>query len=101
MYHKAVDKPTCEFREVNPKAIKKKDMMDAKGALTPHTHLRYIICDKLRFSRPQAIIDYLLKVNQAIKDEHMLKKRVCGVVKLDKLQRDESFLDYLKMRNMK
>ena len=74
--------------------------MDEEGALTP-THFRYIICDKLRFDRPQAIIDYLLKVNQAIKDETTLKKRVCGLVELDKLQRDESFLDYLRMRNMK
>ncbi|CAO3672917.1 unnamed protein product [Umbelopsis ramanniana] len=67
----------------------------------PANSERYIICDKLRFNRPQAIIDYLLKVNQAIKDEPALKKRVCGIVELDKLQRDESFLDYLRMRNMK
>ncbi|KAI9285460.1 FtsJ-like methyltransferase-domain-containing protein [Umbelopsis sp. AD052] len=59
---------------------------------------RYIICDKLRFNRPQAIIDYLLSVNQAIKDEQT--KRVCGVVELATLKRDESFIDYLKMRNM-
>jgi hypothetical protein len=69
--------------------------------LTLLHYFRYIICDKLRFNRPQAIIDYLLTVNQAIKDEQTLQKRVCGVVELGKLQRDEPFLNYLRMRNMK
>ncbi|KAI8582419.1 hypothetical protein K450DRAFT_227081 [Umbelopsis ramanniana AG] len=67
----------------------------------PANSERYIICDKLRFSRPQAIIDYLMKVNQAIKDEPTTQKRVCGVVEHGILERDESFLEYLKMRNMK
>ncbi|KAH8552602.1 FtsJ-like methyltransferase-domain-containing protein [Umbelopsis sp. PMI_123] len=67
----------------------------------PANSERYIICDKLRFSQPQAIIDYLLQVNQAIKDEVSQKKRVCGLVESGKIERDEAFMEYLKMRNMK
>lgn len=62
---------------------------------------RYIVCEKLRFSRPQPIIDFLLQVNQGIRGEKVTQKRVCAVVDRVKIEQDEAFMDYIKMRNMK
>ncbi|KAM3581807.1 hypothetical protein VKS41_005964 [Umbelopsis sp. WA50703] len=62
---------------------------------------RYIVCSNLRFSRPQTIIDYLLKVNEALAEEHAQSKRVNSIVERGKMESDEAFIDYMKMRNMK
>jgi len=62
---------------------------------------RYIVCDKLRFHRPQAIINYLLQVNQAIKDESKNGSAVLAIVDRSIVEKDEPFMDYMKMRNMK
>ncbi|KAG2174785.1 hypothetical protein INT43_005847 [Umbelopsis isabellina] len=62
---------------------------------------RYIICNNFRFHRPQVIIDYLLKVNEALSEEHARSKRVNAIVERGKMESDEAFIDYMKMRNMK
>ncbi|KAI8339249.1 FtsJ-like methyltransferase-domain-containing protein [Chlamydoabsidia padenii] len=64
----------------------------------PTSSERYLVCKRLRFQHPTRLIDALLQVNNSFDGEEEYVKRF---VPREVLEKDETFSDYVKMRNMK
>ncbi|CAM0138822.1 unnamed protein product [Umbelopsis sp. WA50703] len=60
-----------------------------------------LIARQLLVCQTAAMFSVLRKVNEALAEEHAQSKRVNSIVERGKMESDEAFIDYMKMRNMK
>ncbi|KAI9323815.1 hypothetical protein BX666DRAFT_1890671 [Dichotomocladium elegans] len=63
----------------------------------PANSERYLVCKGLREEHPASLIDTLLKVNEYFER----KINVTSLVPAPILESDESFVEYVKMQNMR
>ncbi|KAI8085975.1 FtsJ-like methyltransferase-domain-containing protein [Halteromyces radiatus] len=64
----------------------------------PSSSERFLICKKLRYQHPTKLIDALLAVNDELNNK---EGQVDSFVPRQILEKDQVFIDYVKMRNMK
>lgn len=61
---------------------------------------RYIICKGFKHQHPTKLIDTLLSINETIHQQQNDEELGCFIAR-SLLEKDEDFMDYVRMRNMK
>lgn len=62
---------------------------------------RYVICKGFKYQHPTKLIDLLLSINESIHQQQENDKELGCFIPRSLLEKDEDFMDYVRMRNMK